>query len=238
MFLDLAQYLDLAIATATNIGAIYLTVVMLCWTRRLRHSRTSLRPLIFSLALAKFALWFWTLSNIVNIIAADNNLPVATLPARFLWLFVVGVQVWVTTLVRPAPILPDSLDTEMDRDGRLVLIVEDNEALARVYRRSLEQVGINAEFVTSGRDALTIIGIEQPRLIMVDLGLPDMDGVALAERARAAGYKGTIIAISGAAGLIDAQKLGATFAQIVQKPIRPVELVGLVHQWGGNIPKR
>lgn len=232
-WIDLGQWVDLVIASLTCVIAIYLTITMLHWTTRLRRSRTSLRPLIFSLALAKFALFFWTGSNVINIIILDASLPAITLPSRIMWLIVVIVQAWVTTLVRPAPILPDSLDTELDRDGRLVLIVEDNEALARIMRRNLETAGINAEFATTGTDALTILSLETPRLMIIDLGLQDMNGVELVERARAGGYTGPIIASSGAAELMDADKLApAAFVHVFNRPpTRSEELVAAVRQW-------
>lgn len=230
-WIDIGQWCDLLIAALTCAGAAVLTVTMLHWTKRLRYSRTSLRPLIFSLALAKFALFFWTGSNVLNIMVGDASLPSATLPARLLWLVVVVIQVWVVTRIRPAPMLPDSLESELDRDGRLVLLVEDNEATARIYRRILEQAGINAEFATTGHDALTIIGMEKPRLLVVDVGLPGMDGVELAKRARVAGYKGAIVAVSGYAAIAAKELAGADFVEVVGKPIRAPDLVALVHRW-------
>lgn len=227
--LDLMQLISLIIAVATNIGAAYLVVVMFSWVRRLKYSRTDLRPLILSLGVAKLALWFWTFSNILNTILFNEDQPLLTLPARASWLFVVLLQIRVTTRIQPAPILADELES---LDNRLVLIVEDNEAMARVYRRCFEAAGINAEFATSGGDALTIIEQEQPRMMIVDLGLPDMNGVELVDRAREAGYTGPIIAISGAANLMDVQKLKpAAFIEILSKPIRAVDLVRSVQRW-------
>lgn len=230
-YIDARQMINLALATATNIGALYLVVVYSDWTRRLRYSRTSLRPLIFSLALAKGTLWFWTGSNVFSIVVLDNSQPLITLPARLLWLAVVLIQVWVTVRVKPAPLLPASLERELFNDGRMVLIVDDVEPFARMCRKTLEMNGINAEFATSGFDALTMIELERPRLMVVDLGLPDMDGVQFVRRARELGFEGPVIAVSGAVGLFDMEKLApAGFVEILTKPFRTGDFVGVVHR--------
>lgn len=220
------QWINIVVGITTNIGAAYLATTMLYWYYQLRQSRTNLRPLVFGIFTAKFALWLWTLLNIFNIIVFDETQPNITLPARVLFLIAVVIQIYVTIRVQPNQILP----TEGESDGRLVLIVEDNPALARIYRRCLQSAGIDAEFATSGKDALVVIGQEKPRMIIVDLGLPDMDGVELVGLARTAGYKGPIVAISGAASLMDANKLTG-FAQVMSKPIRANELVSIVHKW-------
>lgn len=230
-YLDPRQLLDLTIATLTNVGALYLVIVMLSWTRRLRYSRTSLRPLVLSLALAKGALWFWTFTNVVGILWLDNSLPTITLPARSLWLVVVLVQVWVTVRIRPTPIVSSSLERELFKSG-IILVVEDVEPLARVYRKTLEMHGFDAEFAVNGTDALTIIEQELPRMMIVDLGLPDMTGVELANGARALGFRGPIVSVTGVSDLLDHQKLvPSVFSEVVSKPIRPIDLVDLVDRW-------
>lgn len=227
---DYMQLVNIAVAVLTNIGAVYLAVVMLHWCYRLRYSRTDLRPLIFGIFTAKAALWLWTFLNIINIIVFDESQPNITLPARVLFLVAVVIQVYVTLKVQATPDV--KIEKELDRDCRLVLIVEDNEALGRVYRRCLQSVGIDAEFATTGKDALVIINQEKPRMMIVDLALPDMDGVELVALARVAGYIGPIVAISGAADLMDDEKLRpAGFSQVIAKPLRSQELISMVYRW-------
>lgn len=57
-----------------------------------------------------------------------------------------------------------------------VVIVEDDDALLAVLRKQLERDGIAARTATSGREALAMIRTAQPRLIVLDIGLPDIDG--------------------------------------------------------------
>lgn len=230
-YLDMVQWINLAIAIATNIGAIYLVITMVRWTNRLRYSHTSLRPLIFSLAIAKIAVWFWTLSSIAQIVYFDENQPLVTLSARLLFLIAVLIQIRVAIQIDPAPI-SDSAVVESDIDPRLILIVDDNEALARIYRNKLRKDGANAEYVTNGLDAITIVEQEHPRGMIVDLGLPGMDGVELTVKVRDIGYKGPVVAISGAVSLLNKDKIEAAgFSEVLAKPIRSAELAEAVRKW-------
>lgn len=232
-YFDLYQLTNLTIAGITNILAIYLVITLGYWIYRLRNSKTSLRPFIFATFVAKLAVWFWTFLNILDIIFNDTNPPLLTLPARLAFLFAVVIQSWVTTRIRPAPHLSSTnLATELNTGGQMILIVEDSEPLARIYRRTLEMVGLNAEFATSGTDALIIIGQERPCLMIVDLGLPDMNGVEFVTKARELGYVGPAIAISGAIDLVDPNKLiPAQFNETLMKPVSMTDLVAVVHKW-------
>lgn len=219
------QWLNLGIATVTNLGAAYLFVVMFHWVWRLKGVETPFRPWIFSVGLAKFALWFWTFMNILNIVWMKEDQPLITLLPRVFFLIVVLIQIRVTTLY---PVF----QPEPDADWRFVLIVEDSTLYARMYRKFLETAGINAEFAINGSDALTFIEHEKPSLLIVDLGLPDMNGVELVRRAREIGYKGAVVAISGSGELIDSDKLKpAEFSEVFTKPISRLDLIGVVQKW-------
>lgn len=101
---DWYLWLSFSIAVATNIGSIIAAVIMGWWYfYRLRHSKSHLRPLIGSIALAKLNLWFWSGAAMWAMTFGYTFPPVSTLPARILWLIVVLIQVWVTIRIRPAP---------------------------------------------------------------------------------------------------------------------------------------
>jgi hypothetical protein len=82
---------------------------MALWWWRLRVSDTNLRPLILAIALAKFGIWFWSLSQITQIILADATLPLWSLPARAIIMFAACMQVWVTTRIKLASKVESSL---------------------------------------------------------------------------------------------------------------------------------
>ena len=69
--------------------------------------------------------------------------------------------------------------------GRHVLIVEDNVDAARTLAELLELEGHVARVATDGRSAIALAGNAVPDLVLCDIGLPDMDGYAVARALRA-----------------------------------------------------
>ena len=58
-----------------------------------------------------------------------------------------------------------------------ILLVEDDLALAASLTTALTNEGFNTNHVTSGKAALLAVEAEPPQLLILDLGLPDMDGL-------------------------------------------------------------
>ncbi|TFH71677.1 response regulator transcription factor [Gammaproteobacteria bacterium LSUCC0112] len=65
-----------------------------------------------------------------------------------------------------------------------VLLVEDNHLLASGISQALRAAGFIVNHVSRGNDALTAIKTSQPDIVILDLGLPDMDGMAVLRSAR------------------------------------------------------
>jgi len=68
-----------------------------------------------------------------------------------------------------------------------VLVVEDDEAIADVLRRSLRAEGHEVRSAVDGVEALTEASQFVPDLVILDLGLPRLDGVEVCRRLRAEG---------------------------------------------------
>ena len=66
-----------------------------------------------------------------------------------------------------------------------VLLVEDEENLASLVRAYLEQEGYPVISVVTGAEALRVIETEPVRLVVLDLNLPDMDGLDVCRQIRA-----------------------------------------------------
>lgn len=120
----------------------------------------------------------------------------------------------------------------------MILIVDDEEPLARAYCRILNAYGFNAEYTGMGGYALSIIERRNPELVIVDLLLPDMNGIEMSERARERGYSGPIMLVSGAINPLDdnlrflASRMEAfDFAEKKQKPIMTPELVEIASRF-------
>lgn len=70
-------------------------------------------------------------------------------------------------------------------NGARVLVVEDDPAIRRLLQASLTRAGYRASDAASARDALNVIGIERPEAVLLDLGLPDRDGLELVQLIKA-----------------------------------------------------
>jgi len=74
----------------------------------------------------------------------------------------------------------ESATTEgQDSTAHLVLVVEDDADLARVMTAALENHGIRTFHATTGGEAIHLSRLHAPSLIVLDLGLPDIDGFAV-----------------------------------------------------------
>lgn len=83
-----------------------------------------------------------------------------------------------------------------------VLVVEDEEDIAFPLVRTLEREGYDVSWVDSGQKALDTLSTA-PEVVILDLGLPDIDGLEVCRRARAAGFEGAIMIVTARAGELD-----------------------------------
>ncbi len=77
-----------------------------------------------------------------------------------------------------------------------LLLVEDTKRLAASLTKGLREEGISVTAVGTGAEALTEIGGRAPDLVILDLGLPDVDGIDVLTRSRGAGYRGPVLVLS------------------------------------------
>jgi two-component system, OmpR family, KDP operon response regulator KdpE len=111
-------------------------------------------------------------------------------------------------------------------DRTTVLIIEDEPPIRRLLRVSLNANRFYVTEASSGREALAAIAQEKPEVILLDLGLPDMDGLSIITTLRAAGDKTPIIVLSsrGQEGTkVEALNNGAD--DYVTKPFGMAELI-------------
>jgi DNA-binding response OmpR family regulator len=112
-----------------------------------------------------------------------------------------------------------------------VLVVEDERKLRELVRSYLERAGFTVLSTGSGAEAITMAASAAPDLVILDLGLPDVPGEAVARELRATsatGNKGAtpilmLTAKSAAEDRIRGLELGAD--DYVTKPFSPRELV-------------
>jgi len=106
-----------------------------------------------------------------------------------------------------------------------VLLVEDERKLRDLVRSYLERAGFTVLSTGSGAEAITLAASASPDLVVLDLGLPDIPGEAVASELRAAGSVPLLMltAKSSEEDRIRGLELGAD--DYVTKPFSPRELV-------------
>jgi len=112
--------------------------------------------------------------------------------------------------------------------GNKILVVEDEAKIARTLRLYLEQAGFVVTLSPTGTDALPSFRREHPDLVVLDLGLPGMDGLDVAREIRHEGNTPIIMltARSEEADKLIGLELGAD--DYVTKPFSPREVVARV----------
>ena len=105
---------------------------------------------------------------------------------------------------------------------KLVLVVEDDATLNRLLVRQLEAAGYAAKGVLRWADAQRAVGEEEPALVLLDMRLPDADGLAVLPSLKDACPVVVLTAYGAIDHAVKALKAGAT--DYLTKPIRAEEL--------------
>jgi len=84
-----------------------------------------------------------------------------------------------------------------------VLVVEDDDKIAPPLVRTLEREGYTVERVAEGLLAVERIAAGAVDLVLLDLGLPDIDGLEVCRRAREGGFRGGILILTARDGELD-----------------------------------
>jgi signal transduction histidine kinase/ActR/RegA family two-component response regulator len=101
-----------------------------------------------------------------------------------------------------------------------VLLVEDNADLLELTRDLLELAGCEVTCACDGADGLARLLARAPDVAFVDLGLPKLDGYAVAARARAHGVTSYLVAMTGYGQLDDQERASkAGFDRHLTKPV-------------------
>ncbi|MBI2421313.1 MAG: response regulator [Candidatus Hydrogenedentes bacterium] len=109
--------------------------------------------------------------------------------------------------------------------GARILLVEDNEMNRELAVTILEKAGFSVRVATTGREALEEALSQTFDLVLMDIEMPDMDGIQAARRLRAEGYEFPIVAMTAHAMQRDRDRsLAAGMNAHLTKPIEPAEL--------------
>jgi two-component system KDP operon response regulator KdpE len=109
-----------------------------------------------------------------------------------------------------------------------ILVVDDEAQIRTLLRATLARAGYSVVEASNGREAVNAKGIDKPDLILLDLGLPDRDGLELVSTLRAEPRSALIVvsARDQTEQKVAALDLGAD--DYVTKPFDPEELLARV----------
>ncbi len=120
-----------------------------------------------------------------------------------------------------------------------ILVVDDNVDAARGMGKLLELHGHETEVAYTGQEALDKARVLQPHGVILDIGLPDIDGYEVARRMREAGHASILIALSGY-GHDDHKRKArdAGFDFFLTKPVSIAEVVKIMNVTPKEASKR
>ncbi|HEY3496173.1 MAG TPA: response regulator [Polyangiaceae bacterium] len=120
-----------------------------------------------------------------------------------------------------------------------VLVVDDDEGNRKLVAIVLEAEGAEIEMAGSAEEALSVLSVFRPRVLILDLVLPFMSGLALVERLKAEPLTRDIAVIAvtsfnGPEAVRAARESGC--CEYVRKPIDPLSFASVVlrHSGGGT----
>ena len=116
---------------------------------------------------------------------------------------------------------------------RRILVIDDDESAREVLRAVLEAVGAVVATASSGAAAWSEIDRSRPEVMIVDLGMPVIDGFTFVEQLRlrsvAAGGLVPVAALTGYLSAEDrAHAARAGFQAYLVKPVEPTNLIETV----------
>src|SRR6476659_5805336 len=110
-----------------------------------------------------------------------------------------------------------------------VLVVEDDASIGRALTGALRAQGLEVLWATTGADALELAFGARAHLVLLDLGLPDLDGVEVCRRIRQADPHVPIVILTARHSEVDVVLgLDAGGDDYVTKPFRLAELLARV----------
>jgi len=145
----------------------------------------------------------------------------------------VGSTFWLE-VAAPAAAAPEAAEIEdlsaTPLEGLRVLVVDDNRINRIVAVKSLEALGAEAEAVDSGQAAIDAVGQSAFDLVLMDVNMPEMDGLEATRRIRALPYA-AVAAIPIVALTADVMShrhkayMQAGMDGVVPKPFSPAQLI-------------
>jgi CheY-like chemotaxis protein len=126
----------------------------------------------------------------------------------------------------------DAVVGDPARDG--ILIIEDNQVNAMILRAMLRKRGYEPLVAADGREGIRMAAQHRPRLVLLDLQMPRLDGFATAGEIcrEAGGAPPVLVAVTAnACDEVRSACRAAGFVHVLAKPVVFDELIGVVRRY-------
>jgi len=117
--------------------------------------------------------------------------------------------------------------------GERILVVEDNEKNMKLFRDVLSAKGYRTLEARTGGEAIELATANAPDLVLMDIQMPDVDGVEALRRLRADERTAAIPVLAVTAQAMQGDRehfLAEGFDGYLSKPVNVRELIGTVRQ--------
>jgi two-component system cell cycle response regulator DivK len=118
--------------------------------------------------------------------------------------------------------------------GERILVVEDNEKNMKLFRDVLSATGYRTLEATTGGEAVEMATEHAPDLVLMDIQMPDIDGVEALRRLRADARTSSLRVLAVTAQAMQGDRehfLAAGFDGYLSKPVNVQELLGTVRRY-------
>jgi two-component system, sensor histidine kinase and response regulator len=157
----------------------------------------------------------------------------------------IGSSFWFTLPLAPVAAAEDEPEIALERLGRRVLVVDDNETNRRVVAGQLMQAGYEVSLAAGGIEALAILRQafaceDRFDVVLLDHHMHDMDGATLGERISADPQlaQARMVMLTSVDGKGDVQRFASLgFAAYLTKPVRVRELLACLDRVLSRDPK-
>ena len=123
--------------------------------------------------------------------------------------------------------------------GPSVLVVEDNEKNMKLFRDVLQAAGYRTLEATTGAQAVELAAEHSPDLVLMDIQLPDFDGVEALGRLRASDSTASLTVLALTAQAMEGDRdrfLAAGFDGYLSKPVNVADFVATVKRYCKGTP--
>jgi len=119
----------------------------------------------------------------------------------------------------------------VSNDNPLILVVDDEPDIRELIKDILEDENYEVRIAADGQEAQQIFNEQQPDLILLDIWMPDIDGISLLKEFKQQNKNVTIVMMSGHGTIetaVEATRLGAS--DFIEKPLSTAKLLRGVEQ--------